>query len=89
MYPSEIDEFSKVSPVGSIGAGIKSRKWRLCGHITLMGQQNKLQSSGGKTVWKAANCMKKKWNVVGMAIWEKVCDGGKWIELVLDWHKCC
>jgi hypothetical protein len=52
-----------------------------------MGQQ--LQSFGGKTGWKATNCMKQKWNVSGMVVWEKVCEGGKRIELVHDWHKCC
>ena len=54
-----------------------------------MGQRHKLQSFGGKTVWKATNCMEQKWNVVGMAVREKVCEGGKWIEVVQNWHKCC
>jgi hypothetical protein len=54
-----------------------------------MGQQHKLQSFGGKTVWKATNCMEQKWNVVGMAVWQKVCEGGKWFEVVQDWHECC
>jgi len=49
-----------------------------------MGQQHKLQRFGGKTVWKATNCMEQKWNVVGMAVWEKslrVGNGLRWFRI--------